>query len=215
MSSTGADLIAGYFPEAGPEMIEKYSRLESLYSSWNDRINVISRKDLPNLYLNHVLHSLSLAKVISALPGETFLDIGTGGGFPGLPLAILFPHAVFTLIDATGKKIRVVRNIAAELDLGNVEAIQVRAEEYRSKFHYIISRAVTSLTDLVRLSRGKFSDDVITNRRYGLYCLKGGDLSEEIAGFEGRAEVHAISDYFSENFFSTKSIIFLPAAEVQ
>ena len=214
MNSSGIDLISGYFPDAGEEILEKFSMLGALYSFWNGRVNVISRKDIPNLYLHHVLHSLSLAKVIAADSGDTFLDIGTGGGFPGIPLAILFPRAGFTLIDATGKKIRVVESIAGELGLDNVEAIHVRAEEYRSHFHYVISRAVAPLTDLVRLSAGKFRQDIISDRRYGLYCLKGGYLGSELTGFEGRAEVHAISDHFMENFFSTKSIVFLPAAEV-
>ena len=173
---------------------------------------MISRKDLPNLYLNHVLHSLSLAKVIPFAAGETVLDLGTGGGFPGIPLAILFPDVLFTLLDATGKKIMVVNSIAGDLGLSNLRAVHARAEHYRGQFNYVLSRAVCSFSRLVELSAGKLIKSRQVKSAHGIYSLKGGDLKTELAGWEGKVEIFQIGKIFREEYFLTKSIVFLPVS---
>lgn len=210
----GLDCITGYFPGMDSLAKEKFQQLYGLYNFWNEKINVISRKDLSNLYINHVLHSLSLAKVIPFSRDEKVLDIGTGGGFPGIPLAILFPRVYFTLIDSTGKKIKVVDNIAGELKLTNVITAHARVENFNGLFHYTISRAVCSFSRLVELSAGKFTKERPKGYANGVYSLKGGELKAELAGWEDNVKVFPISNFFREEFFRTKSIVFLPAAEI-
>ena len=167
-----------------------------------------------NLYVNHVLHSLSLARTIPFTQGETVLDIGTGGGFPGIPLAIMFPGIHFSLLDATGKKIKVVENVAAELELSNVTAIHSRSESFRGRFNYVLSRAVCSFPELVELSLDKLTRGPAAPLSHGIYSLKGGDLREEISSWKDKVEIYNISDYFHEEFFKTKYIVFLPARAV-
>jgi 16S rRNA (guanine527-N7)-methyltransferase len=210
----GYQLITRYFPGLDPVAAGRLEQLESLYGLWNSQINVISRKDLPNLYINHVLHSLSLARVIPFSRGETALDIGTGGGFPGIPLAILFPEVHFTLIDGTGKKIKVVKGIADELGLKNVTAIHIRAEKLNGKFHYILSRAVCAFPQLVELSAGKLPGSGYSSDHHGIYALKGGDFNDEIALWKRNIVIYDISRFFDEKFFETKKIIFLPAGSI-
>ncbi len=210
----GIESISGYFPGISLLAEERFEQLPGLYNFWNERINVISRKDLPNLYLNHILHSLSLSKVIPFAGKETVLDVGTGGGFPGIPLAIMHPEVYFTLIDSTGKKIKVVENIARELNLTNITVAHVRAESFTGSFHYIISRAVCAFSRLVELSAGKLIRDQSTRSVHGIYSLKGGDLQDELAGWEEKIRIIAISSFFREEFFRTKSLIFLPSMNI-
>lgn len=184
--------------------------LEPLYRDWNEKINVISRKDIDNLYVNHILHSLSLAKAVSFLPGARILDVGTGGGFPGIPLAILFPETRFDLVDSIGKKITVVNNVAAALGLKNVHASQVRAELLREEYDFIVSRAVTRLKEFyywVNKNVKKHSSHSLYN---GILYLKGGDLDEEMAELKKPYQFFNISDYFQEEFFLTKKIVYVP-----
>jgi 16S rRNA (guanine527-N7)-methyltransferase len=189
-------------------------RLEELYSDWNAKINVISRRDIPNLFVNHVLHSLSLAKIIPFSSTETVLDIGTGGGFPGIPLAILYPGVRFTLLDGTGKKIKVVGSIAKELQLANVEAVHSRAENFNGRFNYVISRAVSSFPRLVELSAGKLINDSTTSGIHGIYSLKGGDIKEEISAWQDHVTIYEIDKFFNEEYFKAKYVIFLPTRAI-
>ena len=200
----GVELITQYFPDISLQQKQQFEQLAPLYFQWNEKINVISRKDLESLYLKHVLHSLALAKVMDFPPGSKVLDIGTGGGFPGIPLAILFPQVHFHLIDSIGKKIRVVQEICQALDLKNVSAEQLRAEEVKGKFDFIISRAVT------RLSR--FIPWVEKNLSTGgnMLFLKGGDLQEEIAEIDLQVQVYDLSDYFEEGWFEGKKVLVIP-----
>lgn len=199
--------ILKYFPNLSEKQIQQFAALDNLYREWNSKINVISRKDIDNLYLHHVLHSLSIAKFVLSSGdswyrfenGSRILDLGTGGGFPGIPLAIMFPECHFKLIDGTAKKIRVVTEIAKEIKLANVEALHLRGEEERGKFDYIISRAVMPLPDLMRIAR--------KNMQKALICLKGGDLTEELQPFKHSATIVPISDYFEEDWFIEKNII--------
>jgi 16S rRNA (guanine527-N7)-methyltransferase len=211
----GIDVVKNYFPQTDPDASRKLEMLQELYSYWNERINVISRKDFSNLYINHVLHSLSLLKVIPFLPGERVIDIGTGGGFPGIPLAIMNPDVEFTLLDATGKKIRVVENISSNLDLGNVTAVHCRAEDFRGSFNYAVSRAVGLFGQLVRLSAGRLVIGEKTRDAHGLYSLKGGDLRKELEKWKESVKIFRIEDFFSESYFQSKSIIFLPSRKMQ
>jgi 16S rRNA (guanine527-N7)-methyltransferase len=192
---------------------QRFEQLEELYVYWNERINVISRKDLPNLYINHILHSLSLAKLIRFIPGENALDLGTGGGFPGIPLAILNPDVKFTLLDARGKKIKVVEDIAVTLSLNNVKTVHARAEEFMGTYNYIFSRAVGSFSRLVELSGGKLIAGGAVRDVHGLYSLKGGDLSGELVSWKNKIRIYNIGAFFQEEYFQTKSIVFLPARE--
>jgi 16S rRNA (guanine527-N7)-methyltransferase len=214
-SNLGVRLIRLYFPGLDQTAADRFEQLMDLYEFWNSKINVISRKDLPNLYVNHVLHSLSLAKVIHFADGEKALDIGTGGGFPGIPLAILNPQVQFTLIDSRGKKIRVVENISRTLSLYNINAVHIRAEDLSGTYHYVLSRAVSNFSTLTALSAARFSDENITGEFHGLYSLKGGSLEEELAGWKDRVRIFEISDYFHEDFFRSKRIVFLPARELR
>ncbi len=210
----GSDLIKTYFPEIDQVAIKRLEQLQDLYNLWNQRINVISRKDLSNLYVNHVLHSLSLAKVIPFRAGEKVLDIGTGGGFPGIPLAILHPDLDFTLIDARGKKIKVVREISKTLALENVNPVHTRAEEFKGTYHYVLNRAVTFFPKLVEWSAGYFSGLTGVRDVHGLYSLKGGYLEDEISGWKDMVEIYRIENYFKEDYFKAKCIVFLAAEKL-
>ncbi len=209
------DCLARYFPGLDLLAAERFGQLEDLYCFWNERINLISRKDIPNLCINHILHSLSLARVIPFGRKDTVLDIGTGGGFPGIPLAIVFPDVHFTLIDSIGKKIRVVESITRELGLENVSAFRSRAEDFEGLFHYVVSRAACSFRDLVKLSEGKLFLGSEPSPSYGIYCLKGGDLKEELTGWKTRVKVFDIRNFFKEEYFLNKKIVFLPSAETR
>jgi len=201
--------IQQYFPELSAEQIRQFSMLESLYSDWNAKINVISRKDIESLYTNHVLHSLAIAKVMSFNPKASVMDVGTGGGFPGIPLAIMFPDTQFYLIDTIGKKIKVVQEVVSALGLQNVKAEQKRAENVTQKFDFIVSRAVTNMPDFVEWIKGKTKKESVHSLKNGILYLKGGDLSEELKPFP-KAKEHLISDFFNEDFFETKKVVYLP-----
>ena len=203
------ELIKKYFTNLSEKQLKEFSELEALYKYWNAQINVISRKDIDELYLRHVLHSLGIAKVLKFQPGSRILDIGTGGGFPGIPLAILFPKSDFLLVDSIGKKIKVVKEIADSLGLKNVQAEHKRAENVNEKFDFIVSRAVTNMNDFVKWTRGKISKKQMHPIKNGILYLKGGDLREELSNFP-EANVYHLSDYFTEDFFETKSVVHLP-----
>ena len=202
-------LIAEYF-KLTDRQAEQFAQLDALYRDWNSKINVISRKDIDNLYEHHVLHSLAIAKWIPFMPGTTIMDVGTGGGFPGIPLAILFPECQFLLIDSIGKKIKVASEIAQALGLTNVTCKQERAEEEKQKFDFVVSRAVMPLPDLVKLVRKNVSNKHKNAIPNGLIVLKGGDLKAELAPFQKTAEVTPCSDYFRGEWFIGKQLIYLP-----
>ncbi|MDY4513845.1 MAG: 16S rRNA (guanine(527)-N(7))-methyltransferase RsmG [Paludibacteraceae bacterium] len=202
-------IISDYF-QLTEHQEQQFAALDVLYRDWNSKINVISRKDIDNLYEHHVLHSLAIAKVLPFQPHTEILDVGTGGGFPGIPLAILFPECRFTLIDSIGKKIKVAQEVATALGLTNVECIQERAEEEKRKFDFVVSRAVMPLPDLVRLVQKNVSNKQRNAVPNGLVVLKGGDLREELRPFQKRAEVTEISTLFRGEWFDTKRVIYLP-----
>ena len=204
------ETILKYFKDLTPDQIEKLSKLEGLYLDWNSKINVISRKDINELYIRHVLHSLAIAKFIRFKSGTKIVDVGCGGGFPGIPLAILFPEVQFTLVDSIGKKITVVKEVASALELNNVKGINERAEKLNDRFDFVISRAVTAFPDFVSFTRKLISDKQKNALPNGIIYLKGGDFADEIKPFQKIAEVFNISDYFDESFFETKKIIYLP-----
>jgi 16S rRNA (guanine527-N7)-methyltransferase len=204
------DLIRKYFPDLSDHSAEQLSMLWDLYQFWNRKINVVSRKDIDALYEHHVLHSLALLKVVGFKPETTILDVGTGGGFPGIPLAIMNPGIEFLLIDGISKKIRVVREVIQAIGLQNTQARPVRAENLQDQFHYIVCRAVTSLPRFY----GYVHKNLIKQKEedhYGIYCLKGGDLNDELNRFPEKFRVFNISDFFEEAFFKTKKIVFIPA----
>lgn len=201
--------ILKYFPDLSERQIEQFSKLKDLYFEWNEKINVISRKDIDELYVKHVLHSLAIAKVIQFKPGAEILDVGTGGGFPGIPLAILFPEVKFHLVDSIQKKILVVSEVAEALALTNVKAESQRVEKLRSKYDFIVSRAVTQMPKFVSLVRNKVKKENTHSFPNGILYLKGGDLSEELKEFKN-TQIFPISDYFSEEFFDTKKVVYLP-----
>ena len=200
-------LILKYFPEITDEQKQQFEKLEKLYTEWNEKINVISRKDMDGLYEKHILHSLGIAKVMPFADGTKVLDIGTGGGFPGIPLAILFPEVSFTLIDSIGKKIKVVEAVSEGLGLKNVTAVHGRAEKLKEKFHFVVSRAVTQMPEFLRWLKGKFEKEQFNEKHNGVLYLKGGDLAEELAGL--RCEIFQLKNYFQEEFFNTKKVVYL------
>lgn len=200
-------LIKKYFPEITPDQEAQFTQLEELYNEWNEKINVISRKDMESLYEKHILHSLGIAKIMSFAPGTKVLDIGTGGGFPGIPLAILFPDVQFTLVDSIGKKIKVVNEVSEGIGLKNVTAVHGRAEKVKEKFHFVVSRAVTQMPVFLRWLKGKFEKEQFNPKHNGVLYLKGGDLAEELAGL--RAEVFQLNKIFEEDFFETKKVVYL------
>ncbi len=204
------DIIFKYFPDLTQQQIEQFEKLYDLYSFWNGQINVISRKDIDELYERHILHSLGIAKFCTFKPGEKVLDVGTGGGFPGIPLAILFPETQFHLVDSIGKKIKVVNEVAAALGLKNVKGSHSRAEQITDKYNFVVSRAVTRLGDFYPWVRGKFAKENINALRNGILYLKGGDLTEEIKESKLKAELYPLSAYFEEDFFDTKYVVYIP-----
>ena len=203
------DEILKYFPDLSEKQIEAFLKLKGLYFEWNEKINVISRKDIDELYVKHVLHSLAIAKVMKFKDGSEVLDVGTGGGFPGIPLAILFPEVNFHLVDSIQKKILVVSEVANALELKNVKAETQRVEKLKSKYDFIVSRAVTQMPKFVGWVRGKIKKENINPLPNGILYLKGGDLSEELKDFK-TAEIYPISEFFSEDFFETKKVVYLP-----
>jgi 16S rRNA (guanine527-N7)-methyltransferase len=202
--------IFRYFPSLDERQKEMFIRLKPLYAEWNNRINVISRKDMDNFYTHHVLHSLSIARVISFAPGTRILDVGTGGGFPGIPLAIMFPSAEFSLLDSIGKKIKVVGEVASELDLTNIIPLRKRAEEEKGKYDFVVARAVTDFSKFLRLIRKNIRPGEDSPMRNGILYLKGGDLEKELKAIEEKVTIRNISDFFEEPFFETKKIVYLP-----
>jgi 16S rRNA (guanine527-N7)-methyltransferase len=201
--------ILKYFPDLTPEQISQFEKLKGIYEDWNAKINVISRKDIQELYTKHVLHSLGIAKVMEFVAGADVMDVGTGGGFPGIPLAILFPETNFYLIDVIAKKIRVVNEVVAELGLKNVVAEQKRAEIVDAKFDFIVSRAVTNMPDCVKWIRYKTKKNNKHEFENGILYLKGGDLTEELKDFP-KAQEFALSHIFDNEFFETKKVVYLP-----
>lgn len=201
------ELILKYFPDLSENQKQQFDKLQEQYAEWNAKINVISRKDLDSLYEKHVLHSLGIARVMNFSPNTKVLDIGTGGGFPGIPLAIMFPETHFTLVDSIGKKITVVNEVAAALELQNVSAIHARAEDIPGKFHFVVSRAVTQMPVFLRWLKGKFEKVQFNPKHNGVLYLKGGDLSEELSGL--KCEIFDLKNYFEGEFFKTKKVVYL------
>ena len=204
------DLILKYFPNLSEKQKEQFAALYDLYTDWNSKINVISRKDIENLYEHHVLHSLSIAKILKFSDGTTIMDVGTGGGFPGIPLAILFPECQFTLIDSIGKKVRVAQAVAQSLDLANVVCRNERAEAETDKFDFIVSRGVMPLPDLCTIA-SKLISHKNQHNAYpnGVVCLKGGDLSAELARYRNSSEAVPISTWFTEEYFADKKVVYV------
>lgn len=202
-------LIKKYFPEITEIQIDRYNALEDIYKDWNTKINVISRKDIDELYVRHILHSLGIAKVQPFKLGAKVLDVGTGGGFPGIPLAILFPETNFHLIDAIGKKVKVVQEVVNTLDLKNVTTEHIRAEKVKGKFDFIVSRAVTNMPDFVKWVRNKIAKEQKHELKNGILYLKGGDLKDELSVYT-TTKIYNIPDYFEEAFFETKKVVYLP-----
>ncbi len=202
-------IIQHYFPNISEIQLEQFQQLEGLYKDWNSKINVISRKDIEELYVRHVLHSLGIAKVISFKAGSKILDVGTGGGFPGIPLAILFPDSKFHLVDSIGKKLKVVEGVAEALSLKNIKTTHGRAEDVKGEFDFIVSRAVTSMPIFAGWVKNKIAKTQNHDLKNGILYLKGGDLSEELQVFR-TTKIYELSDYFKEEFFETKKVVHLP-----
>ena len=203
------DEILKYFPDLTDIQIEQFQKLDFLYHDWNEKINVISRKDIDALYTKHVLHSLGIAKIMKFEPGTTVLDVGTGGGFPGIPLAILFPETRFYLIDVIAKKIKVVQGVVDALELKNVKAEQLRAENVKGDFDFIVSRAVTNMPDFVSWIKTKIKKQHKHTLKNGILYLKGGDLTEELKDFQ-KSTLYDLSTIFEDEFFETKKVVHLP-----
>ena len=204
------DIITKYFPNLTEEQRQQFAALYDLYLDWNSKINVISRKDITNLYEHHVLHSLGIAKYIQFAPGTTIMDLGTGGGFPGIPLAIMFPEVKFHLVDSIGKKVRVATEIATAIGLKNVTFRHCRAEEEKQKFDYVVSRAVMPLTDLLKIICKNISTEQRNALPNGLICLKGGELEKEVMPVKNRTDFFDLKDVFEEEFFETKKVVYVP-----
>ena len=205
-----SSVIIKYFPQLTEKQKNQFEQLGPLYTDWNNKINVVSRKDIENLYTNHILHSLGIAKVISFLPDSTVLDVGTGGGFPGIPLAILFPETQFHLVDSIGKKITVVREVAQAIGLQNIKAEHVRAEQINARYDFIVSRAVTRMNEFYGWVRNKAKKESHHPLDNGILYLKGGDVNEEMDELKKPYAVYGLQDFFKEEFFETKKIIFVP-----
>ena len=203
------NLITKYFPELDDEQIQKFETLSSLYKDWNQKINVVSRKDIDEIYLRHVLHSLAIAKFISFKPESKIIDVGTGGGFPGIPLAILFSETQFTLVDSIAKKIKVVNEVVKGLNLENVQTKNDRVENTKGHYDFIITRAVAAMQTFVHWTKGKIAKQSNHAIKNGIIYLKGGDLSEELKSYRN-AEIIPLSNYFDEEFFETKKIVYIP-----
>ena len=203
------EIIKKYFPKLTEEQVQKFQTLDALYRDWNSKINVISRKDIDNLYERHVLHSLGIAEVIRFKPGTRIMDFGTGGGFPGIPLAIMFPDCHFHLVDSTKKKILVCQEISQSLGLQNVNTEWARVEEVKEKFDFVVSRAVMPLSDIIKIARKNISTHSSNALPNGFICLKGGELEHEIAPFRKKAITTPLSDYFEEEYFKTKLIVYV------
>lgn len=207
---TSIQLLLHYFPDLTENQKSQFGKLYHLYKEWNEKINVISRKDIDNLYINHVLHSLGIAKAISFKADASILDVGTGGGFPGIPLAILFPQTHFHLVDSIGKKILVVQNVATAVGLTNVKAEQARAEQLKGKYDFIVSRAVTRLKEFYGWVNTKVKTKSAHELYNGILYLKGGDLQEELDDLRKPYQIFELSDFFQEEFFLTKKIVYVP-----
>lgn len=203
------ELILKYFPDLTEDQIDKFSKLKALYQDWNLKINVVSRKDIDELYLRHVLHSLAIAKIIQFKDGAKLMDVGTGGGFPGIPLAILFPECQFHLVDSINKKLNVVREVVAGCDLQNVKVTHTRVEEIKETYDFIISRAVAAMPTFVHWVKGRIAKDNNHELRNGILYLKGGDLTEELKDYR-TTTIYNIPDFFEEAFFETKKVVHLP-----
>jgi len=203
------ELIKKYFPHLSEHQLQQFSQLKELYHFWNEQINVISRKDMDQFYERHVLHSLALAKIIEFKDGTSFLDVGTGGGFPGIPLAILFPKCTFHLVDSIGKKIKVVQEVALSLELNNIKASHIRAENIRERYDFVISRAVTAMPTFLQWVNNKIKKKQQNALPNGILYLKGGDLTEEMAPVKNYFETHLISEFFNEEFFETKKVVYV------
>jgi len=205
-----SEIIFHYFPSLSERQKDQINQLGSLYKEWNDKINVVSRKDIENIYINHVLHSMGIAKVMSFNPKADVLDVGTGGGFPGIPLAILFPETHFHLVDSIGKKITVVSEVSKALGLKNVKAEQIRAEQIKGKYDFVVSRAVTRMKEFYGWVNNKIKDDSTHALDNGILYLKGGDLDEEMNELKCPYSIYNLSDYFKEEFFETKRVVYVP-----
>jgi 16S rRNA (guanine527-N7)-methyltransferase len=206
----GVETIQSYFPNLTEKQLDQFTKLEELYADWNSKINVISRKDMDEFYIHHVLHSLGISKVMTFQPGTKILDIGTGGGFPGIPLAILFPDTHFHLVDSIGKKITVVKDVVKQLGLTNVEAQQARAEELVRKYDFVISRAVTRMNNFYPWVKNKIRKEDINEYPNGILYLKGGEVDEEMEELGKSYVVYHLEDYFKEEFFETKKVVYMP-----
>lgn len=204
------DTIKRYFPNLTDKQIEQYTALYDLYYDWNNKINVISRKDIENLYLHHVLHSLAIAKTITFRPGTTIMDMGCGGGFPGIPLAIMFPEVRFHLVDSIGKKVRVASEIASAIGLENVTATHSRAEEIKEKYSFVVSRAVMQLPELVKICRKNIGKEQLNALPNGIICLKGGNIQAEVQQYKNIIEITPLESIFEEEFFKDKKVVYLP-----
>ena len=202
------ELILKYFPELTDEQKQQFAALDALYHDWNAKINVISRKDIDNLYEHHVLHSLGIAKVINFRPGTHVMDLGTGGGFPGIPLAILFPEVKFHLVDSIGKKVRVATEVASAIGLKNVTFCHERAEDEKQTFDFVVSRAVMPLTDLLKIIRKNISVKQQNALPNGLICLKGGELERETLPVKHKTTIWELKDHFTEEYFDTKKVVY-------
>lgn len=203
------ELINKYFPNITDEQRQRFAALDALYRDWNSIINVISRKDIDNLYEHHILHSLGIAQIINFKPGTRVMDLGTGGGFPGIPLAIMFPEVHFHLVDSIGKKIRVCDEVRTALRLANVTTEWTRAENLKEKYDFVVSRAVMPLADLVKLVRKNIAPKAQNAMPNGLICLKGGELANEVLPMKAHTLITSLSDYFEEEFFETKKVVYV------